>query len=125
MWRRSGSTTPIPLPRADGQHLVIDAEGLAIDPRGRKNGYLIVSSQGDNAYAVYKLPMVKYVGRFRIGDGTLDGTEETDGIDLITGDFGPKFPKGLFVAQDGDNAPETQNFKLVPWADIVRTLRLK
>lgn len=129
LWRfdaePSDSTTPIPLPRADGQRLVIDAEGLAIDPRGRKSGYLIVSSQGDNAYAVYKLPMVKYVGRFRIGDGTLDGTQETDGIDLITGDFGPKFPKGLFVAQDGDNAPETQNFKLVPWADIVRTLRLK
>ena len=129
LWRfdaePEGTTAPVPLPKADGRQLVIDAEGLAIDPRGRKNGYLIVSSQGDNAYAVYKLPMVKYVGRFRIGDGALDGTQETDGIDLITGDFGPKFPKGLFVAQDGDNAPETQNFKLVPWADIVRTLRLK
>ena len=129
LWRfdaePEGTTAPVPLPKADGRQLVIDAEGLAIDPRGRKNGYLIVSSQGDNAYAVYRLPMVKYVGRFRIDDGTLDGTQETDGIDLITGDFGPKFPKGLFVAQDGDNAPETQNFKLVPWADIVRTLRLK
>ncbi len=128
LWRfdaePDGSTAAIALPKADGQRLVIDAEGLALDPRGRTGGYLIVSSQGDNAYAVYKLPKVKYVGRFRIDDGAIDGTQETDGIDLITGDFGPQFPKGLFVAQDGDNAPDTQNFKLVPWKEVMRVLRL-
>jgi 3-phytase len=26
--------------------------------------------------------------------------------------------------QDGDNAPETQNFKYASWADIVAALRL-
>ena len=121
----AGSSEAKALPKADGQRLVIDAEGLALDPRGKSGGYLIVSSQGDNAYAVYALPDHIYAGRFRIGDGALDGTQETDGIELITGNFGKAYPKGLFVAQDGDNAPDMQNFKLVSWADVMRTLNLK
>ncbi len=53
-----------------------------------------------------------YVGRFRIGAGRFGATEETDGIDVVAGDFGPDYPDGLFVAQDGQNAPSAQNFKL-------------
>jgi 3-phytase len=83
-----------------------------------------VSSQGDNAYAVYKLPEASYVGRFRIGNGIVDAVQETDGIELMLGDFGPNFPGGLFVVQDGDNLPATQNFKLTSWADIVAALGL-
>jgi len=111
--------------RVDGATLVADAEGLALAPAGRTGGYLIVSSQGDNAYTLYRLPDVSYAGRFRIGGGTIDGTSETDGIDLIPGNFGAKYPKGLMVAQDGDNAPGTQNFKYVSWADVLKALRLK
>jgi 3-phytase len=121
----NGKTQPVSIAKADGQRLVIDAEGLALAPRGKNGGYLIVSSQGDNAYAVYRLPHVKYVGRFKIGDAAIDGAQETDGIDLVKGDFGPRYPMGLFVAQDGVNAPDTQNFKFVSWADVVRALRLK
>lgn len=40
----------------------------------------------------------------------------------MLGDFGPGFPGGLFVAQDGINPPHAQNFKLVAWADIARAL---
>jgi 3-phytase len=110
---------------ADGKEIVMDAEGLAIAPVGADGGWLIVSSQGDDAYAVYALPEVKYAGRFRIAAaGGVDGAFETDGIDLVTGDFGPNYPQGLFVVQDGDNAPETQNFKYASWADIVAALRL-
>ncbi|MHA6723659.1 phytase [Sphingomonas sp. RS2018] len=109
----------------DGRRLVADAEGLALAPEGRDGGYLIASSQGDNAYVVYRLPDVSYVGRFRIvANGTVDGTSETDGIDLAVGDFGPAFPAGLMVAQDGDNAPDRQNFKYVSWADIRAALGL-
>ncbi|MGB3378015.1 MAG: phytase, partial [Allopontixanthobacter sediminis] len=32
------------------------------------------------------------------------------------------YPGGLFVAQDGVNAPSAQNFKLVSWADIEAAL---
>ncbi|KQM34087.1 phytase [Sphingomonas sp. Leaf10] len=111
--------------KVDGTTLVADAEGLALAPSGRTGGYLIVSSQGDNAYTLYRLPGVTYVGRFRIGGGAIDGTSETDGIDLMLGDFGPGLRHGLMVAQDGDNAPQTQNFKFVAWDKVRKSLRLR
>ncbi|MDP1026477.1 phytase [Sphingomonas sp. KR1UV-12] len=111
--------------RVDGRTLVADAEGLALAPAGRRGGYLVVSSQGDNAYTLYRLPGVTYAGRFRIGGGAIYGTSETDGIELMPGDFGPGFRKGLFVAQDGDNAPATQNFKYVDWGKVKRALKLR
>ncbi|MBB4154533.1 3-phytase [Sphingomonas jinjuensis] len=109
----------------DGVRLVADAEGLALAPKGRRGGYLVVSSQGDNAYTLYRLPDMAYAGRFRIDGGAIDGTSETDGIDLMLGDFGPDYREGLFVAQDGDNAPDTQNFKYASWAAIRRALKLR
>ena len=116
--------TATPIARVDGRTLVADAEGLALAPRGAKGGYLVVSSQGDNAYTLYRLPGVTYAGRFRIGGGAIDGTSDTDGIELALGDFGPAYPRGLFVAQDGDNAPDTQNFKYVGWDKVVKALGL-
>ncbi len=108
--------------KADGQHLVADVEGLAIAPEGTDGGWLIASSQGDNAYALYRLPDLAPAGRFRIAAGSLGATEETDGIGLALGDFGPTYPDGLFVAQDGFNAPAAQNFKLVPWRAILQAV---
>lgn len=122
--RPDGSRTPVKIAQADGRNLVADAEGVTLAPEGERGGYLIVSSQGDNAYAVYRLEDESYVGRFRIAAGGVGATEETDGIELALGDFGPSFRGGLFVAQDGMNAPAAQNFKLVAWAEIAAALRL-
>ncbi|AZI37322.1 3-phytase [Caenibius tardaugens NBRC 16725] len=110
--------------KADRRQLVADVEGLALAslPDGRR--ILLASSQGDNAYAAYDAVSGHFLGRFRIGDGAIDGTSETDGIDVVIGDFGPGFPGGLFVAQDGDNGGGTQNFKLVAWDDIAAALGL-
>ncbi len=128
LWRFAADpaapTTATPIARVDGRTLVADAEGLALAPKGKTGGYLVVSSQGDNAYTLYRLADMTYAGRFRIGGGKIDGTSETDGIELALGNFGPDYPKGLFVAQDGDNAPDTQNFKYVSWAKIVKALGL-
>lgn len=120
--RATGSTTPKKIAAADGKNLVMDAEGVAIAPIGERDGYVVVSSQGDNAYTVYRLADDSYVGRFRINDGAIGGAEETDGIDLMLGDFGPAYPGGIFVAQDGHNAAAAQNFKLVAWDDIAKAL---
>lgn len=121
--RATGSTTPVKIAAADGKNIVADAEGVAIAPIGEKDGYVLVSSQGDNAYVAYRISDDSYVGRFRIADGAIGGSEETDGIELMLGDFGPAFPGGLFIAQDGHNAA-AQNFKLVAWDDIVKALGL-
>ncbi len=107
----------------DNQRLVADLEGLAtIDHKGQR--YLIASSQGDNAYAVFRLPGVDYVGRFAVTAGAFGATSETDGIEAVAGNFGPAYPDGLFLAQDGDNAPKAQNFKLVRWDQIAAALGL-
>ena len=129
LWRfdadPSAPVTATAIAKVDGKTLVADAEGLALAPSGRSGGYLVVSSQGDNAYTLYRLPGVTYAGRFRIGSGAIDGTSDTDGIDLLLGDFGPAYPRGLLVAQDGDNAPATQNFKYVSWDAVRKALRLR
>ena len=106
----------------DNRYLVADVEGLALAAEGQDAGYLIASSQGDNAYAVFRLPDMEPVGRFRVEAGTYGATEETDGIDLVTGSFGAAYPQGLFVAQDGQNRPGAQNFKLVSWSDVQAAL---
>ncbi|MES2495250.1 MAG: phytase [Pseudomonadota bacterium] len=122
--KASGATVPIKIAAADGKAIVADAEGVAIANVGEKSGYVLVSSQGDNAYAVYRIDDDSYVGRFRVAVGTVGSTEETDGIEVINGDFGPGFPGGLFVAQDGQNGAGAQNFKLVAWDDIAKALGL-
>ena len=128
LWRfdaaPSGSTAGVKVAAADGKALVADAEGVAIVPVGGTGGYVIVSSQGDNAYALFRLQDDSYVGRFRIVDGVIGGAEETDGIDVMPGDFGPDYPGGLFIAQDGHNAAAAQNFKLLAWDDIRQALKL-
>ena len=49
----------------------------------------------------------------------IDGTTETDGID-VTSIKTSKFPNGFFIAQDDDNDGLNQNFKLVDWNKILK-----
>ncbi|HTM95934.1 MAG TPA: phytase [Croceibacterium sp.] len=119
VWRfAAGAAQGRLVAEVDDRQLVADTEGLALWPEGADGGYLVVSSQGDNTYALYALPGMEPAGRFRIAAGTYGSTEETDGIAIAPGDFGPLYPEGLFVAQDGENAPRAQNFKLVSWKTI-------
>lgn len=126
IWRfADGATAGELVVPIDNRYLVADVEGLAIAPAGEQGGYLIASSQGDNAYAVFSLPDLAPVGRFAIAAGTFGSAEETDGIALDTASFGPAFPDGLFIAQDGINPPASQNFKLVSWREVVESLGLR
>ena len=125
LWRfATGATAGESVAPIDNRYLVADLEGLALAPSGERGGYLVASSQGDNAYAVFSLPDMAPRGRFRVAAGALGGTEETDGIELALGNFGPDYPQGLLVVQDGHNAPAPQNFKLVSWADVIAALEL-
>ena len=122
--RPSASRVPVKIAGVDKARLFDDVEGLAIAAEGAGHGgYLVASSQGDNGYAVWRLSDERFMGRFRIAPGTVGSTEETDGIDVKTADFGPAFPGGLMVVQDGDNQP-AQNFKLVGWEKVKKALKL-
>jgi len=125
IWRFApGSTDGELVAPIDGQYLVADVEGLALIQDGGHK-FLIASSQGDNAFAVFALPEVRPLGRFRIAAGQFGAVEGTDGIEVAAGSFGPAYPEGLFVAQDGQNAPGAQNFKLVSWAEVKSVLETR
>ena len=96
----------------DGEALVADAEGVAIWAGAPGGDALVVSSQGDNAYAVFDLETAALRGRFAIEGGAIDGASETDGIALNAQPL-PGHPAGVFVAQDGAEDSGGQNFKIV------------
>lgn len=104
-----------------------DIEGLAVYRGADGVNYLLASSQGNNSYAVFQLEApYPYLGSFRIVADTVDGVEDTDGIEAVSVALGTKYPKGIFVVQDGFNTtngkPATQNFKVVNWLDIEKVI---
>ncbi|MBU2886685.1 phytase [Gilvimarinus agarilyticus] len=109
--------------------LVADVEGMALYPAVNSQ-YLIVSSQGDNAYVVLSAHApYKVLGKFSVGNNLaagIDAISETDGLEVTHRSLGKGLEKGAFVAQDGHNViPEQpQNFKLVPWQAIAKELEL-
>ena len=116
-------------PIAQGGHFQPDIEGLAIYYKSNGTGYLIGSSQGNSTYIVYTSEgSNNYLGTFNIADGSIDGTNGTDGIDVTNFPLGPNFPYGVFIAQDGHNTDgsvaKKQNFKLVPFQSIAGALNL-
>lgn len=95
-------------PGFGGTHLTADVEGSTIVDTGAGTGFLIVSSQGDNTYAVYdRRDPTRFLGSFGVGagPGELDGTEQTDGLTATSIPMGP-FADGLLVVQDGRNTPD-------------------
>jgi 3-phytase len=81
-----------------GAHLEPDVEGVSIY-RGAHERYLVVSSQGVNAYQVYDLgghgaPLAeRFVTSFQV-----DGVAHTDGVEIDAA-------LGLLVVQNGDAPP--------------------
>jgi 3-phytase len=105
-------------------------EGVGLYDLGGGRGYLIVSSQGNNSYAVYRREGDNaYLGSFSVvADPArgIDGISETDGLDVTSANLGPGFGTGAMIAQDGRNLlpVENQNFKFVPWSEIAAALNL-
>lgn len=115
---------------AENANIAYDIEGLCIYSTTDSTGYLIASSQGNNSYAIFERQgKNRYLGSFVMADGgAIDGTYDTDGIDVTASNLGGIFEKGVFVAQDGDNRDENgkgqpQNFKIVPASAILEIFR--
>jgi 3-phytase len=108
-----------------------DLEGVGIYDLGGGRGYVVVSSQGNDSYAVYRREGDQaYLGSFRIvadGPAGIDGVSETDGLEVTSANLGPGLEHGALVAQDGRNVlpVERQNFKIVAWKDIASALNLE
>jgi 3-phytase len=136
LWRLSaepdGGSTPTSIATVEGNDaLKDDLEGIGLYDLGDGRGYLVVSSQGNNTYAVFRREGAnEYVGSFAVlADPArgIDGISETDGLEVLSANLGGDFASGIFVAQDGRNIspPEYQNFKLVPWSAIAGALGLE
>ncbi|MEM7103997.1 MAG: phytase [Bacteroidota bacterium] len=115
--------TLIPGSNRKNPNIRFDIEGLALI--GSK--YLVASSQGNFSYAIFDVEQSKYLLSFCLDPGKVDGVEETDGIEICTVPLGPKFPNGIFVAQDGFNYNNeeklNQNFKFVNLGEITTFLQ--
>ncbi|MDP3801768.1 phytase [Brevundimonas sp.] len=108
-----------------------DLEGVGLYDLGGGRGYLVVSSQGNNTYAVYRREGDQaYLGSFAVaadGRAGVDGVSETDGLDVSSANLGPGFEHGALIAQDGRNVlpGEFQNYKYIPWSRIAEALDLE
>lgn len=105
-----------------------DVEGLSLfDVDGVR--YLIVSSQGNNQYAIYAPDNgFSFVGMVEVianREKNIDGASETDGLASSNHNFGGEFSEGIFVVQDGRNImpTEKQNFKVVTGASLANAIR--
>lgn len=115
----------------DGGRLTDDVEGVALWAGTDGDGYIVVSNQGADNYALYRRDgdhaLVGFVHVVANAAAGIDGASETDGLDVVSAPLGDAFPQGLMVVQDGRNiAPEErQNFKYVSWADVAEALGLE
>jgi len=118
---------------APSEMLKPDVEGLTLMRDGDRR-FLIASSQGDSAFAVWRVDGAApaYAGRFSVvAANGVDAVTGTDGVAALGGRVGP-YPEGLIVVQDdidsdGEGPSTTrarQNFKLVDWREVKKALGL-
>jgi 3-phytase len=100
--------------------LAADVEGLTIYYASGADGYVIASSQGSGSFNVYRREVPNsFVMTIDPAPGTIPDVGDCDGIDVTNVATSAKFPRGLFVCQDGaKNREGCQNFKLFGWDDI-------
>ena len=93
-----------------------DIEGLALMQQESGKSTLIVSDQGTSRFLLFECNKDhKYLGNFKI-----EGAKNTDGIEFMSGRFGPQFPAGLFGCHtDTDRCA----ILLSSWKDIAEHLK--
>ena len=115
-----------------GDVLEADAEGVDLYYGPGATGFVIVSSQGDDTYAVYRTQgSNRLVGTFRIDGEGVDPVNGSDGL-AVTNRVVGEYREGLLVTHD---EPETgaglnperdaTNFSYVSWGDVAEQLGLR
>jgi 3-phytase len=109
---------------SDNEWIQYDIEGLAVY-HANNASYMVVSIQGSFSYAIWKLSnamdkpdtFMKNFNVWMVEGTSVDGVEETDGLDIVVDSLNADFPNGVLVLQDGFNfegdSLSTQNFKYV------------
>ena len=93
-----------------------DPEGVTVYKTTDKEGFIIVSSQGDSKFNLYNRQFpFDYIRSFTVNDVT-----DTDGIDVTNKSIDGLFPQGFLVVQDGYNSPDNQNFKIVDMDQVLK-----
>jgi 3-phytase len=117
-----------------GANLAVDVEGLAIYETGKKSGYLVVSSQGDNTFHVYnRRGNNRHLGVFEV-----EQTADSDGVAITSTALGRAFPAGIVAVQNGEaeDPPNTDpingfeydgstQFRFVDWRKVAKALGLE
>jgi 3-phytase len=119
-------------PSYGGPNLVADAEGVDIYYGPGRTGYVLVSSQGDDRFAVYSLVgRNRALGTFRIRGVGVDDVNGSDGLAVTNGRVGG-YDEGLLVTHDEpetgpgvDPDRDATNFSYVGWGEIADALHLK
>src|SRR5918996_2108764 len=119
-------------PSYGGPHLVADAEGLDIYYGPGYTGYVLVSSQGDDRFAVYsRVGRNRSLGTFRVRGVGVDDVNGSDGLAVTNRRVG-EYRKGLLVTHhepetgpgiDPDRDPTSLSH--VHWGEIARALHLR
>lgn len=116
-----------------GDLLEADAEGVDLYYGKGATGYVVVSSQGDDTFAVYERQgRHRPVGSFTIrGVDGVDDVNGSDGLAIASRPVG-RFTQGLLVSHDEpetspgvDEDQDATNFSYVQWGDVARALGLR
>ncbi|TCB90086.1 phytase [Micromonospora zingiberis] len=115
-----------------GNLLTADVEGVDIYYGRGATGYVLVSSQGDDSFAVYERQGANRArGSFRIkGVGGADDINGSDGLAVTNRPVGD-YRQGLLVTHDEpetgpdvDDERDATNFSYVSWGDIADAMSL-
>jgi 3-phytase len=115
-----------------GPNLVADAEGVDVYYGHGVTGYVIVSSQGDDRYAVYSTTgHNRSLGTFLVRGVGVDDINGSDGLAVTNRPVG-RYRQGLLVSHDEpesgpgvDQDRDPTNFSLVDWGDVANALHLQ
>ena len=114
-----------------GDLLTADAEGVDVYYGPDREGYVIVSSQGDDTYAVYStLPRNRPLGSFRVAGDGVDDLNGSDGLTVTNRSVG-EYDEGLLVSHDEpetgpdvDAERDATNFSYVSWGAVADSMGL-
>jgi 3-phytase len=79
--------------------LTPDIEGITIYYAARGEGYLVVSNQGSDNFMVFERQAPHHL----VKTFSVEGAEETDGIDVSNLNLGSAFPRGILLLHNNEN----------------------